>query len=163
MFDFSGFWNQIKPIVDVALPAAVNYLGGRQQAKIAKKAEKKEDRRWDQYLNSINPPQDVLDTRFAAAKNQIVGSAPTAMRRVENTLASRGIKGKGAVSPISDQAQSVQDALNQAYFQTYGNYNVPARPGPASVAPSGNQLFAINAAKSFNELYPYYWLNNYGG
>ena len=158
----SSAWDFFKPVAEIAVPAAVNYYGAKQQANIMQDVQKKEDMRWDQYLNALNPPQEVLDTRFAAAKNQIVGSAPTARRRLDNRLASRGIKGKGAASPISDQESSIQDALNQAHFQTYGQYNVPNMTGPTSPSPSTGQLFGINAAQAVNTMYPYYWMNEYG-
>ena len=155
-----GGWGAL---ASIAAPIAMNLFGAHQQSNIMKDARKKEDQRWDEYVNALNPPKDVLDTRFAEAKNFITSSAPTARRRLDNRLASRGIKGKGAVSPVTDHEGSIQNALNQAYFNTYGNYRAPNMPGPATPDVSTGQLAGINAAQMFNNLYPYYMMNQYGG
>lgn len=134
-------------------------LGSYSQSKMAKDTAKQSEKSYDKYLSTINPPKDVLDARFSQAKDYIMGSAPTAQRRLENSLASRGIRGRGATSPLSNQNQAVQDALNDAYFQVYTNYNVPSTAPPVVPTPSAGQLFGTNLAQSANYLLPLYWLS----
>ena len=160
---FGGSGSGWGTLAEIAIPLAVNLFGAHQQSKMMRDVQRKEDRRWDEYMNNLNPPKDVLDTRFAQAKEAIISSAPAARRRLDSRLASRGIKGKGAVSPITQHEGSIQDALNRAYFNTYNNYNVPNQPGPATPNPSTGQLFGINSAQAFNNLYPYYIVGKYGG
>lgn len=83
---------------------------------------------YQDYLDVINPPEDVKATRFNQLRGQVLSAVPTARRRLSDTLASRGIRGQGAAAPIAGQDQAVQDAINQAYFQIYGNFNVPSGP-----------------------------------
>jgi hypothetical protein len=136
-----------------------NLLGSYQQSKMAEDVAKKSEQSYDKYLNTINPPKDVLDARFAQSKDFITGSAPVARRRLDDRLASRGIRGRGAVSPVSDQEQAIQDQLNNAYFQTYTNYNVPNQAPPVVPTPSTGQLFGTNVAQGANYMLPLWWMN----
>jgi len=136
-----------------------NLAGAYTQSKMAKDAAKKAEKSYDKYLDTINPPKNVLDARYAEAKDYITGSAPTARRRLENRLASRGIRGRGATSPISDQEQAIQDQLNDAYFNVYTNYNVPSQTPPAVPTPSMGQMFGTNIAQGMNYMLPLWWMN----
>lgn len=178
-------WDLISPFLPIASVASTLY-GSKQQEKMAKKARKqtkkdterfrkqqqqdyetyKQD--YETYKQEVNPPKEILDTRFAEAKDYITGSAPQARRRLENRLASRGIRGRGAVSPIMAQEQAIQDALNDAYFNIYTDYNVPppppAPPAPPQMTtiptPSTSQLFGTNMAQQMNYLLPLWWMNS---
>lgn len=151
----SSFASQNAPL----LYLGANALGAYQQSQMAKDVAKQSQKSYDRYLSAINPPQDVLDARFAQAKDYIYGSAPTARRRLENRLASRGIRGRGATSPISDQERAIQDQLNDAYFQVYTNYNVPSTSAPVVPTPSMGQLFGTNLSQATNYLLPLWWMN----
>jgi hypothetical protein len=151
----TGFMGQNMPLMYLG----ANLLGSYQQSKMAEDASKKADKSYNRYLDTINPPKDVLDARFGQAKDYITGSAPTARRRLDDRLASRGIRGRGATSPVSDQEQAIQDQLNNAYFQTYTNYNVPSQTPPTVPTPSTGQLFGTNIAQGANYMLPLWWMN----
>lgn len=143
-----------------AIQAGSNIWGLYSQANMMKDAAKAGTGAYGDYLSTINPPQEVLDARFAEAKSNIMNTASSTQRKLGDTLASRGVRGKGAASPYSEHSDAVRDALNQAYWNIYGNYNVPTGPGPSGYSPGMGDLAGVNFAQAMNYMNPLYsWWN----
>lgn len=139
------------------LPAAMmgmNLLNSANQAKMAKGVNDAQVQSYQDYLKTINPPEDVKATRFNAQKANILTESNAAARRMNDMLAARGIRGKGAAAPTGDYTQAVNDAVNRAYFDVYGKYNVPSGPGPANYSPSAGNIATGQAAQTMNYLLP---------
>lgn len=142
-FDLGDYGNWIGP----ALGAGATIYGSMAQADQMKDMAKKQSRSYQDYLSAINPPEAVKETRFNEMKDQVLSAAPVARRRLEDRLASRGIRGGGTAAPMGNQESEINKALNDAYFKVYGQHNVPGSPGPASATPSSGQLLGMNAGQ----------------
>ncbi|RJR47696.1 MAG: hypothetical protein C4576_09170 [Desulfobacteraceae bacterium] len=136
-------WGKASPFLTVAGLGA-NVLGSMSQKDILAGLNQAQGDSYNRYLQGINPPKDVLDTRFNQLKSQVTSSAPTARRRISDELASRGIRGRGTAAPIAGTERNIQDAINKAFFQIYGNYNVPQIAPPVNFTPSTGQLIGKN-------------------
>lgn len=150
-------WSNLTPSSILNLPAkdiiskygpilGSNILGSYTQSGMLEDLANAQNTSYQQYLNAINPPQNVLDTRFKQAKSQIMASAPIARRRISDELASRGIRGEGLASPITSLEKDINRQINNAYFDIYGNYNVPTIAPPVNYVPSTTQLAGKNIA-----------------
>ena len=135
--DWSGLG---KAGLKYGIPAAGAAYGAYQQAQMGKDLVNAQNQSYQNYLQTINPPPEAQEARFNELKSQITGSAPAAQRRLSDSLASRGVRGRGLASPIAGQARGTQQDINSAYRQIYGQYNVPSAPGPVPFAPSTGQL-----------------------
>lgn len=98
------------------------------------------------YLKSINPPDSVKQARFREAKSNISNTATTARRRLSDTLAARGIRGRGTASPNAGLERGVMKAENDAYNQIFGQYNVPGTPPPVNYTPGIASLLGKNVS-----------------
>jgi len=136
-------WDKSTPLRMIA-GLGSQVLGANSESNMMKGLNEAQAQSYQDYLGGLNPPQSVLDTRFNQLKNQVISSAPTARRRISDEMASRGIKGRGAASPIAQNERAIQDDINRAYFQTYGNYNVPQMAPPVNYTPSTGQLLGKN-------------------
>lgn len=144
-----------KTVLPAASLVGSNVLGSGQQADMLGDLNQANLDAYNQYLGNINPPKDVLDTRFDAARTQIRGAASGARRRISDTLASRGIRGQGVAAPLAEfETDVVLPAESQAFNQIFGQFNVPSAPGPANFAPTGGQLAGTSLAQSANQLLP---------
>jgi len=131
-------------IAKVAAPAAASIYGVSQQKEMMKDLNKSQQRSYDKYLTTINPPADVQESRFNELKSGILERAPGARTGTANRLAARGIRGQGVGAPIAETDTDIQRAINDAYFKIYGQYNVPSQPGPANYSPSFWNLMGSN-------------------
>lgn len=141
-------WGQLTK--DVVLPAAVQvgseYYKGKQQKKMMRGIAEAQQKSYDQYLSSLNPPEAVKQARYNQLASHARTQAQLANRRISDRMGARGIRGRGAASPIADTARTNQDALNAAYFQVFGNYNVPGMPPPVGYTPGTSQLMGSGLA-----------------
>ena len=126
---------------------AANLLSSGLQSSMMKGANDAQTKSYEDYLSAINPPAAVKDTQFAALAENARTQGNIAKKRVADTLAARGITGKGMAAPTGDFAQAEKDAINAAYNKIFGTYNVPSTPGPVNYAPSTGQLAGSNLAQ----------------
>jgi len=145
-----GTMKNILPLA--ALSLGSNYLGAKSQAETAEDLNKANQKSYQEYLSLINPPQEVLDTRYGAQKADIMKNVPALRTNVANQLAGRGIRGKGAAAPVASTELAVNEALNKAYGDVYGQHNIPSTPGPANYAPSSGDLSTIGASQSASQI-----------
>jgi len=131
-------------IAKVAVPAAASVYGVSQQKEMMKDLNKSQQRSYQDYLGTINPPAAVQESRFNELKSGILERAPGARTGTANRLAARGIRGQGVGAPIAETDEGIQRAINDAYNQVYGQYNVPSQPGPANYSPSFWNLMGSN-------------------
>jgi len=143
-------------LIGPALSLGATVYGASKQADMADKAADAERKSYKAYLNTINPPDEVKETRFNELKSQVLSQVPGMQRRLEDQLASRGIRGAGAAAPIGDFDEATQKALNDAYFKIYGQYNVPNTPGPATAAPSTTDILGSNLGQVGAYMLPYW-------
>jgi len=121
-------------------------MGSYLQAKEAEELAEKEKQSYDEYLATINPPEEVQKERFAGQKAGILKQAPGMRSRLRGQMAAKGIRGRGTASPTAAGEQATQDAINQAYFNVYGQYNIPSGPGPVQYSPSAGSLAGKNVS-----------------
>ena len=126
----------------VVIPVATNLYATSQQKKMMQGLQQGQQQSYDKYMQTINPPEEVKQARYNQLANQVQSSIPTMQRRLASSLGARGVRGRGKASPIASQNRSVRDALNQAYFDVYTQYNVPNMPPPVNYVPSTGQLFS---------------------
>ena len=120
------------------------YLGSNAQSDMMQQLADAQNQSYQKYLGSINPPDAVKDARFNELQSQVLTQAPIMQRRISDAAASRGIKGQGILPEIASGEKGVQDAINKAYFNVYGDYNVPNQPPPVNFAPSTGNLMGSN-------------------
>lgn len=135
-----GFWNFLK----TAAPIAATVYGISEQQKMMKKHSRAQQKSYDKYLSTINPPAGVKKARFNELRSSILERAPGARRGTMSRLAARGIRGQGRGAPIAETDEAIQRSINDAYFKIYGDYNVPSQPGPTDYAPSFWNLMGSN-------------------
>ena len=149
-FDLGDYSSWIGPAISGA--AAIG--GGMVQADQMKDIAKKQSKSYKDYLSAINPPDSVKEVNFNQLKDQVMSQAPVARRRLEDSLASRGIRGAGGAAPLGNQDAQIQKALNDAYFKVYGSYNVPNTMAPTSGTPNAGQIMGMNAGQVGSYLLP---------
>ncbi len=154
----SGLTNFLKAnplLTSGGLSLGSNLIGSLSQSSMLEDLNEANQQAQQEFLNTINPPQSVLENRFADRSRQIRTSASQGRRQVANTLAARGVRGRGVASPIANfENRIVQPALNQARNQIFGQFNVPSSAGPANFAPSAGQLFSSNIGQVGSFLSP---------
>ena len=133
---------------------ANNILGSFNQADMAGDVNQAQQQSYQKYLDTINPPESVKQVRYQAlAKNAETQSA-LARKRLDESLASRGIRGKGMAAPSGDMSEAERSSLNNAYNAIFSQYNVPSTPGPVDYAPSAGNLAAGNTTQAVNQMIP---------
>ena len=133
---------------DLAGPAAIvgsQIYGAKKRSDMAKDVSRGQQTSYDTYMNTINPPPEVKAARFEELKGGVLDQAPRLRKQASNVLASRGIRGQGAAAPVVETEENIQDAINDAFFNIYGQYNVPSGPGPVNFAPSTMDLLGTEA------------------
>jgi len=141
-----SIYEMIKPFLGPALIAGSQIYGAKSQSDMMKDLSAAQAQSYNQYLNQLNPPEDVKQAQFRELESQVVKNVPIMRRRLSNELASRGVRGQGLASPTAASEQQMQDLRNQAYFNVYGKYNVPQTPPPVSYAPGTGSLLGSNVA-----------------
>ena len=149
-FDLGDYSSWIGP----AISGAAIIGGSMAQANQMEDAAKKQSKSYKDYLSAINPPAEVKETNYNQLANQVMSQAPVARRRLEDSLASRGVRGQGAAAPMGSQDSNIQKALNDAYFKVYGNYNVPNQMAPTSSTPNAGEILGMNAGQVGSYLLP---------
>lgn len=133
----------------------LNLFSTWQQQQMMEDYQETQEESYDKYLQSLNPPEETKKTRFQGLKGGILAAAPAARKRRSSQMAARGIRGKGAAAPIAETEKDVQDAINQAYFNIYGQYNVPSGAPPVSYTPTTGQMMAGQGTDLANLLMMY--------
>lgn len=145
-----GVWDWIKANPMKAAGAgmlASSVLGSTSQAGMMQDVNQAQQQSYQDYLSAINPPEEVKDVRYDILAEQTKTQANLAQKRLEESLAQRGVRGKGTAAPTGDLAEAERQALNTAYNQIFGTYNVPSTPGPVSYAPSAGELTTSNISQ----------------
>ena len=119
-------------------------LGSNAQSDMMQQLADAQNQSYQSYLGTINPPESVKDARFNELQSQVLTQAPIMQRRISDAAASRGIKGQGIMPEIAAGEKGINDAINQAYFKVYGDYNIPNQPPPVNFAPSTGNLMGSN-------------------
>ena len=117
------------------------------QSGMMKGVNEAQNKSYQDYINAINPPESVKSVRFNTLAENARTQGALAQKKIDESLAVRGVRGKGKVAPTGDVALSTKDAINAAFNQIYGTYNVPSTPGPVNYAPSAGQLAGTNVAQ----------------
>ena len=175
MFDFlsglgSGISNAVgnidwggiaKGILPVAASIGGQYLASRNQADMMKDYAAASRNAWNDYLARMQPSAAQKQASYNAQMSDISSQGTQAARRLNNTLAARGIRGRGTVSPNVNLQNQIFDASNDAYNNVYGienkyPYGTPAQT-PTFYAPSGGQLFGTGLGQTAN-----YWAPQFG-
>lgn len=124
--------------------AGSQILNAINQAGMAEDMNDAQTKSYEDYLSLINPPEEVKQARYNTLRNQVSTTATDARRRLRDTLASRGIRGRGIGGPNAALERSVMDAQNNAFNQIYGTYNVPGEAPPVNYAPSTANILGKN-------------------
>lgn len=135
-----SWWGITKKVAPWVIGGGLNIYNVLQQKQMMEDLQEAEEERYEEYLESLNPPEETKEARFQGLKGGILKAAPAARKRRANVMAARGIRGKGAAAPIAETERDVQDAINQAYFNIYGTYNVPGAMPPVSYTPTTGQM-----------------------
>jgi hypothetical protein len=149
-FNLGDYSSWIGPALSTAAIVGGTMAQSNQMEDVAKKQAKS----YKDYLSAINPPAEVKQANYNQLASQVMSQAPVARRRLEDTLASRGIRGAGGAAPMGSQDSNIQKALNDAYFKVYGTYNVPSSPGPVSATPSAAEIMGMNAGQVGSYMLP---------
>ena len=134
-----------------ALGAGATLLGSGMQGRTAQKtnqanreAYSTEDaariQAYNEYLANLNPPESVLDSRQQQLQAEIEAKAPGQTQRTRNVAAQHGVRGKGKASPVAQTQSKLDQARNEAYWKTHGNYNVPGAPRGTTNVPATPDL-----------------------
>jgi len=153
-FDWGGMAKRWGPLM------GLQAFSTWQQKEMAEDYQEAQRKSYEDYLKTINVPEDVKETRFEALKSGILKAAPAARKRRASQMAARGIRGKGAAAPIAETESDIQSAIDQARLSVYGQYNVPGAPPPVSYTPSTGQMIGQSATDLGTILAMY---NLYGG
>jgi hypothetical protein len=132
----------------------LNALNSFNQAGMMSDANKAQQASYQSYLNALNPTPAVQATRYNTLAGNVNTTAAQAEKNIADSLAARGIRGTGTAAPMGDVSEAQREALNAAYNQIYGTYNVPGSPGPANYAPNAANLGISNATGTANYLLP---------
>lgn len=141
----SGLFNGIKSNF-LPIYAGSQVLNAVNQAGMAEDMNDAQSKSYQDYLSLINPPEEVKQARYNTLRNQVSTTATDARRRLRDTLASRGIRGRGIGGPNANLERSVMDAQNNAFNQIYGTYNVPGEAPPVNYAPSTANILGKNVS-----------------
>ncbi len=145
-----GVWDWIaaNPLTSAGIGMmGANLLSSGVQADMMQGMNEAQRASYQEYLDAINPPEAVKDVRYDVLAEQARTQASLAQKKLQEELAQRGVRGKGTAAPTGDLAEAERKALNAAYNQIYGTYNVPSTPGPVDYAPSATQLTGANMSQ----------------
>jgi hypothetical protein len=175
MFEFlsnlgSGIGNTISNIdwggiAKGVLPAAVSiggqYLASKNQADMMKDYAAASRQAWNDYLARMQPSASEKAASYNAQMSDIASQGTQAARRLNNTLAARGIRGRGTVSPNVNLQSQIMDASNDAYNNVYGienryPYGTPTQT-PTFYYPSTGNLMGTSLGQTAN-----YWAPQFG-
>jgi hypothetical protein len=123
---------------------ASQVLNGINQSMMAKDMNEAQSKSYQDYLSLINPPEEVKQARYNILRNNVSTTASDARRRLRDTLASRGIRGRGIGGPNAALERSMMDAENNAFNTIYGTYNVPGEAPPVNYSPSAANILGKN-------------------
>ena len=132
----------------------LNIINSYNKANMQKDLSDAQQQSYQKYLNAINADDKTKATQYEAAKGSVSAEMDRMQKQLTNTMAARGIRGKGTAGKSGDLSLAKQKMLNDAYNKIYGTYNVPSTPGPTAYAPSGNQTLLSDATQYANYLYP---------
>ena len=131
---------------------ALNALNSLNKADMMKGGNTAQQESYDKYLNAINPDEATKNAQLNVLKSNITEQGTLAQRRMDDTLAARGIRGKGKAAPAGDLSEAKRKAENAAYNQIFGKFNVPTTPGPVNYSPSVGNIAAGDATNVANQL-----------
>lgn len=136
----SSIMSTAKPFIAPALGLGAALYGANAQNQMAQNLNQGQQASYNQYLNALNPPEDVKQAQYQKAVNQILPTASLNQRKIYNELASRGVRGAGLASPTAGMQRDVTKAKQNAYLDIYGRYNVPQALPPVSFTPGTSNL-----------------------
>jgi len=136
----------------LAMMLGSNLMGSMSQADMMEDYQKQVEEANRQYLAMLNPPKSVRETRYRSMVGPMAAEAPHARTQLSNVLASRGVRGQGAASPMAEFQRKMGLARADAYNRAYGTWNVPSSPLYSPVAPEAGQLFASNMGRAGTDL-----------
>jgi hypothetical protein len=143
--------------------AGLNVANSFNQANMMKGVNDAQQKSYQDYLNAINPTPAVKQTQYNTLAGNVDTQANIAQKQTADSLAARGIRGKGAAAPVGDVSEASRMAKNAAYNKIFGTYNVPGSPGPANYSPSATNIGVGNASQLTNYLLPLYqMMQSYG-
>lgn len=142
--DKTGGWIKENPIKSIL---AANALSSVLQSGMMGDVNKAQQESYANYLNAINPPEAVKRARYGALAENARTMGTLTQKRIDESLAARGVRGKGRAAPTGDVAEATRKSLNDAYNMIFGQYNVPGGPGPVNYAPSAGQLAGQSTAQ----------------
>lgn len=137
-----------------------NLLSSALQSGLVGDANDAQAESYQAYLNSLNPTEAVKGTRF----NQLAENARTqgalTQTALDESLAERGVRGKGKAAPTGDASLLTKNAINNAYNQVYGSYNVPGVTPPVNYTPNPLATAGVGALQSMTQAEAMKWLLN---
>jgi hypothetical protein len=133
---------------------ASNVISSMNQSNMMQGANEAQQQSYKEYLNALNPTEDVKSSRYNALASNVRSQSTAAQKKIDDALAARGVRGKGKAAPAGDVSEAEREALNQAYNQIYGTYNVPGSPGPTNYSPSGTNLAVGNTTQLASQALP---------
>lgn len=127
----------------------LNLLNSWNQANMMKGGNEAQQQSYLDYLKNINPTEEQKMAQLNAARADIAAKSTLTQKKLDETLAARGVRGKGKVAETGDLAEKRRLAENAAYNMIWGKTNVPTAPGPVPYAPSVGNLAAGSTAQLF--------------
>lgn len=117
------------------------------------------------YLNVLNPPEDVKASRYNALLSDVNTQASLAKKRTADAMAARGVRGRGTSAPSGDLAEATRKSASDAYNKIYGTYNVPGGPltlpaSPVNYSPSTGNVLTSDMTSTANYLLPLMMMMN---
>ena len=129
-------------------------LSSANQAGMMKDINKGQQKSYQDYLDMLNPTDVVKRNRYDQLAEGARAQENLAQKKIGDSLAGRGIRGKGKVAPTGDLAELTRKSMNDAYNRIFGTYNVPSAPGPVPYSPSGGQLATANISQAMAQGIP---------
>jgi hypothetical protein len=131
-FNKAGSWATENPMKVLFGLNAINSLSKAGMMSGANDAQQKS---YQDYLNTINAPTAVKNARFDTLAGNVRSAGTLAQQKIDDTLAARGVRGKGKSAPTGDLAEATRKSMNDAYNSIFSQYNVPSTPGPVNYSP----------------------------
>ena len=128
---------------------ALNLLNSLNQANMIKSGNKAQQQSYEDYLKTINPSDVVKQQQYDILANQARTAGTLTQKKIDESLAARGVRGKGKAAVTGDVSEATRKAMNDAYNMVFSKFNVPNAPGPVNYNPSVTNLAAVNAAQLF--------------
>ena len=161
-FGWGDFFSGLGNVAQAALPTIASiggqYLASRNQASMMEDLADKQAQSYNRYQSMLQPSAAERESSYNAQAGNLRTNAELGSRRLNNSLAARGIRGRGTVSPNVNFQKDVMGAENNLYNDIYGianryPYGTPPAP-PVDYAPSTGQLFGTNAGNWLNYISP---------